>query len=131
LIELLVVVAIVAVLAALLIPALSQTKASAKSAVCKSNLHHIGLALKLYVDDYGAYPCLDILPRHPIDQQELKRIHRPMMLSNLRARQNTRRSRFPRPCRPCREFADSTRLPCSRMDGLSLPVISFRWTGSN
>jgi prepilin-type N-terminal cleavage/methylation domain-containing protein len=56
LVELLVVIAIITVLAALLLPTLSRGKASAKSAVCKSNLHQVGLALNLYVDDYKAYP---------------------------------------------------------------------------
>jgi prepilin-type N-terminal cleavage/methylation domain-containing protein/prepilin-type processing-associated H-X9-DG protein len=57
LIELLVVMAIIAILAALLVPALSQAKARAYSVKCKSNLHQMGLALKMYVDDsHGRYP---------------------------------------------------------------------------
>jgi prepilin-type N-terminal cleavage/methylation domain-containing protein len=56
LIELLVVIAIIAVLAALLLPVLSRVKASAKSAVCKSNLKQIGLALHFYVCDFAVYP---------------------------------------------------------------------------
>ncbi|MGA2656903.1 MAG: type II secretion system protein [Verrucomicrobiota bacterium] len=56
LIELLVVIAIIAMLAALLLPKLNRAKASARSAVCKSNLKQIGTALRLYVDEFEKYP---------------------------------------------------------------------------
>ncbi|MDH7503038.1 MAG: DUF1559 domain-containing protein [Verrucomicrobiota bacterium] len=57
LVELLVVIAIVAVLAALLLPALAGAKASARSAVCKSNLRQLGVALIGFTHDYGHYPA--------------------------------------------------------------------------
>jgi len=60
LIELLVVIAIIATLAALLLPALGRTKESGRAAVCLSNLHQVGLALQLYVqDNNNRMPSMD------------------------------------------------------------------------
>jgi len=51
LIELLVVIAIIGILAALLLPLLGRAKESGRGAACMSNLHQIGVALQLYVDE--------------------------------------------------------------------------------
>jgi len=51
LVELLVAISIISVLAALLLPALSRGKESGRATFCQGNLHQIGLALQLYVDE--------------------------------------------------------------------------------
>jgi prepilin-type N-terminal cleavage/methylation domain-containing protein/prepilin-type processing-associated H-X9-DG protein len=54
-IELLVVVAIITILAALLLPALKGAKESAKSAACISNLKQLGAAILMYAQDNNDY----------------------------------------------------------------------------
>ncbi len=71
-IELLVVVAIIALLAGLILPVMSGARAAARATQCKSNLHSISMALRIYLNqnrDYMPYAAqmpsenLNDLPR--------------------------------------------------------------------
>lgn len=55
--ELLIVIAVLAVLAALLLPVLSSARRRAQDTTCIANLQQLGHAITMYVSDYdGAYP---------------------------------------------------------------------------
>lgn len=56
LLELLVVVAIIAILASLLLPALSAARDKGKTAKCQNNLRQLGMAAMMYDDDFHVYP---------------------------------------------------------------------------
>lgn len=56
LVELLIVIAIIALLASLLLGSLSRAKASALTAACQNNLRQIGIALANYTHDDGFFP---------------------------------------------------------------------------
>src|ERR1700733_15695795 len=55
LVELLVVISIIAVLIAILLPAITRAQSAARRTACMSNLHQIGIAIVNYTDESGGY----------------------------------------------------------------------------
>lgn len=69
LVELLVVVGIIALLAGMLMPALSKARAAAKGAVCQNNLRQVGMAILNYAHNHnGSLPATTGANRDPKHQ---------------------------------------------------------------
>ena len=68
LIELLVVIAIIAILAAILFPVFAQARDKARGAQCLSNLKQIGLATRMYSQDYDEVLVPEYLYSTPEDR---------------------------------------------------------------
>jgi len=62
LIELMVVVAIVALLVSMLLPSLSQARQQAKAIKCAANLKMVGTAVATYTTEFAAYPASYLYP---------------------------------------------------------------------
>lgn len=58
LVELLIVIAIIAVLISMLLPAINKARAAAQTTVCLSNQRQIGLFMAMYVNDWKVYPWI-------------------------------------------------------------------------
>ncbi|HEY3782818.1 MAG TPA: prepilin-type N-terminal cleavage/methylation domain-containing protein [Fimbriimonadaceae bacterium] len=72
LIEMLVVIAIIAILAGILFPVFAKAKAAAKKAACMSNTKQLGLGYMMYAGDYDDSGCLLEYPqRDPTDPNDL------------------------------------------------------------
>jgi len=84
LIEMLVVIGIIAVLAAIIIPVYSRAQERARQADCTAHLHAIGIALRMYRQEHHAYPSAynPVNPTHPGGLAEL---YQSGYLSNFKA----------------------------------------------
>ncbi len=62
LVELIVTIAILAILVALLLPAISTARSAGQRAACTNNLRQLGLAFQMYAQDFDNRQELTILP---------------------------------------------------------------------
>jgi prepilin-type N-terminal cleavage/methylation domain-containing protein len=68
LVELLVVISIIGVLAAILVPSLSGARRVSKRVACASNLRSLGQALRMYLNDANDFlPVVEYVPSLPLD----------------------------------------------------------------
>jgi prepilin-type N-terminal cleavage/methylation domain-containing protein len=66
--ELLVVMAVIAILASLLLPALGRAKDQSRNTVCVSQLRQLGVATRLYADNNNnRLPAAELLPTSPLN----------------------------------------------------------------
>jgi prepilin-type N-terminal cleavage/methylation domain-containing protein len=68
LIEMLVVIAVIGILAALLLPVFGRAKKQTRNVTCISQLRQLGVATRLYTEDSGGrWPAASLLPSLPTD----------------------------------------------------------------
>lgn len=77
LIELLTVITIISLLAAMLLPGLNKARKSARSTACKNNLRQIGIMVKSYFGDYNTMPVAAMKPTVNADDKPIHVVLKP------------------------------------------------------
>jgi len=69
LIELLVVISIIALLIAILLPALEQSRAAARRTICAANLQQASMSFQYYTQDFDAFPPQNLGSATPLEDR--------------------------------------------------------------
>lgn len=87
LVDVLVSIAVIAVLIAILLPSIAMVRESARRVVCGSNLRQLGLGLHMYAEDSGDYlPASVFLPPQPPSRTRSDPTGSPELMDTVRTR---------------------------------------------